>query len=60
MKKSIKKRYYILLGDDWVGQTIAISEREAVNNYWWNNVKQGDVFAERKLNPSDFDAYCID
>lgn len=58
--KSIKKRYYILLGDDWVGQTWAESERKAVNNYWWKAVKNGDPFTERKLDPSDFEAYCID
>ncbi len=53
-----KKRYYILYNGEWVGQTWAVSEAKAVNNYWWKFVKEQDPFKERFLDPSDFEAVC--
>ena len=54
--RQTKKRYFILLDNEYVGQTWAVSEKKAVNNYWWKNVKNRDQFSERYLNPSDFEA----
>ena len=54
-----KKHYYILLDGDYVGQTWAVSEAKAVNNYWWKFVKEEDPFGERAYEPTDFEAVCI-
>lgn len=51
-----KRHYYILFRGEYAGQTWAVSEREAETNYWWNVVKGADLFAERWLDPSDFEA----
>jgi hypothetical protein len=56
MSKGIKRHYYILLDGEYAGQTWAVSEAEAVTNYWWKFVKGRDPFAERYLDPSDFEA----
>lgn len=53
-----KKHYYILLNNEYVGQTWAVSEARAVVNYWWKAVKEGDIFTERYLDPTDFEAIC--
>ena len=58
MKQS-KKHYYILLDGEYVGQTWAVSEAKAQNNYWWKFVKEGDQFSERRWNPTDFEAICV-
>lgn len=55
MKQPLKP-YYILFNGEWVGETWAVSEAKAVNNYWWKNVKGCDRFADRKCEPSDFEA----
>ena len=54
-----KKHYYILLNGEYVGQTWAVSEAKARSNYWWKAVKEGDAYAERYMNPSDFEAVCV-
>ena len=54
-----KNFYYILLDDEYVGQTWAVSEEKATNNFWWNNCKGGDPFAYTDYKPSDFEAICI-
>ena len=54
-----KNFYYILLDDEYVGQTWAVSEAKAVTNYWWKLVKEEDPFTVRNYEPSDFEAICI-
>ena len=54
-----KKHYYILLDGEYMGQTWAVSEEKARNNFWWKAVKEGDVYTERYMNPSDFEAVCV-
>lgn len=51
-----KRHFYILYKDEYVGQAWAVSEAEAETNYWWREVKGKDPFAERRFNPSDFEA----
>lgn len=54
--KQHKRHFYILYRDEYVGQRWAVSEEEAEKNYWWTEIKRKDPFAERRLNPSDFEA----
>lgn len=54
--KQPKKHYYILLNGYKVGETWAVSEAKAINNYWWKYVKGGDEYGERSREPEDFDA----
>lgn len=54
--KQPKKRYFILLDDEYMGQTWAVSEKKAVTNYWWKFVKEEDPFTVRQYDPSDFEA----
>lgn len=56
MSKGARRHYYILYGGEYAGQTWAVSEAEAVRNYWWKEVKGQDPFAERCLDPADFEA----
>lgn len=51
-----KKRYFILLDDEYMGQTWAVSEKKAVTNYRWKFVKEEDPFTVRQYDPSDFEA----
>lgn len=54
--KRIQQHYYILLDGDYVGQQWARSEEEACSRYWWKNVKDGDKYSYRFMDPSDFEA----
>lgn len=54
-----KKFFYILLDGEYVGQTWAVSEAKARNNYWWKFVKEEDPYTVRGYEPSDFEAVCI-
>lgn len=58
MRKS-KRHFYILLDNEYVGQTWAVSEAKARVNWWWNNVKYNDQFRYREYNPEDFEAICV-
>ena len=59
MNHSTKKFYYILHDGEYAGQTWAVSEEKATNNYWWNNCKCGDPFTITDYKPSDFEAVCM-
>lgn len=50
-----KIHYYIILNGRFVGETWAVSPAKARNNFWWKNVKCGDVYSPRDYNPEDFD-----
>lgn len=54
-----KRCYYVLLNDEYIGQTWAVSEAKAKNNIWWKLVKENDQFKSVNIRPSDFEAYCI-
>ena len=54
--KKPKKHYYILLDGEKVGESWAVSSAKAINNFWWNNVKDGNVYSPRDYDPADFDA----
>lgn len=54
--KQPKKHYYILLDGQCVGESWAVSAKKAINNFWWRAVKEGDVYASREYDPSEFDA----
>lgn len=54
--KKPKKRYYILLNGDKVGETWAVSAKKAINNFWWKQVKNENQFSQRDYDPEDFDA----
>ena len=54
--KKPKKHYYILLDGKKVGESWAVSSAKAINNFWWNNVKDGNVYSPRDYDPADFDA----
>jgi hypothetical protein len=59
MAKNPMRHYYILLDGEYVGQTMAVSEAQARNNYWWKEVKGRDAYSERWLDPTDFEAISI-
>ena len=54
-----KRCYYVLLNDEYIGQTWAVSEAKAKSNIWWKLVKENDQFKAVNIRPSDFEAYCI-
>lgn len=58
-KKKPKYHYYILLDGKYVGDSWAVSEAKAINNYWWRHVKEGDEFHARDYEPTDFEAVRI-
>lgn len=51
-----KKRFYILLNGNHVGESWAVSEAKAITNWWWRNVKNENVYSPRDYSPSDFTA----
>ena len=54
-----KRHFYILLDGEYVGQTWAVSEAKARNNYWWKSVKEEDPYRVREYDPSDFEAVSV-
>lgn len=59
MPKQKKKHYYILHGNEYVGQTWAVSEAKARVNWWWDNVKYNDEFNPRTMDPDELEAICV-
>lgn len=55
MPKS-KKKYYIILDGQHVGQSWAVSPKKAITNWWWKNIKDSNEFFPREYDPEDFDA----
>lgn len=55
-KRKPKYHYYILLDGKHVGDSWAVSEAKAINNFWWRYVKESDEFHARDYDPADFDA----
>lgn len=55
-QKKPKKHYYILLDGCKVGESWAVSEKKAINNFWWKWVKEEDPYSTREYEPEDFDA----
>lgn len=55
------KKYRIYPADRpiTVGETMAVSEDEAVRNHWWIHCKGGDRFAYTDYKPTDFVAVRI-
>ena len=51
-----KKHFYILLNGKCVGESWAVSDRKAVTNWWWKNVKYESALSPRDYSPSDFEA----
>lgn len=51
-----KKKYYIILHGEHVGQSWAVSPRKAITNWWWRNIKGSNEFSPRDYSPDDFDA----
>ena len=51
-----KKKYYIILSGQRVGQSWAVSPEKAIANWWWKNIKGGNEFSPREYSPRDFDA----
>lgn len=51
-----KRKYYIILNGQHVGESWAVSPKKAINNWWWKNVKGEDEFSFRERDPEDFDA----
>lgn len=54
-----KRHFYILLDGEYVGQTWAVSEAKARNNYWWKLVKEEDPYRVREYDPNDFEAVSV-
>ena len=54
-----KTHFYILLDGEYVGQTWAVSEAKARNNYWWKFVKEEDPYRVREYDPNDFEAVSV-
>ena len=50
-----KKKYYIMLDGEYVGETWAVSPAKARVNFWWKFEKGEDPFSARGLDPEDFD-----
>lgn len=53
--KQPKHRYFILHRGRKVGETWAVSEEKAANNYWWKEHKQCNPYTYTEWKPSDFD-----
>lgn len=54
-EKKPKKRFYILLDGQKIGESWAVSPEKARVNFWWKNVKYGDEYSPREYDPEDFD-----
>lgn len=50
-----KQHYYIILNDQMVGETWAVSPEKARSNFWWKNVKYENELNPRIYSPEDFD-----
>ena len=54
-EKKPKKRFYILLDGQKIGESWAVSPEKARANFWWKNVKYGDEYSPSEYDPEDFD-----
>lgn len=55
MAKS-KKRYAIYHNGDLVGETWAVSPRQAVSNYFWRAVKYGNKYHYGRIELEELEA----
>lgn len=55
--KQVKKHYIILLGQQVVGETWAVSPDKACANYWWKEDKLCNPFTTTDMRPEDYDCY---
>lgn len=53
--KRPKKKYYIMLNGEYVGETWAVSPAKARVNYWWKFSKGCNPYTLRDMDPEDFD-----
>lgn len=52
--QAVKRRFSIYHNGKKVGESWAVSEEKAINNYWWRECKRYDQYAYTDYRPCDF------
>lgn len=55
--KHISHLYEIYYDGEKVGETVAVSEKEACRNYWWKYDKEYDPYTVTDCRPEDYEAF---
>ena len=54
--RPVKRKYNIYRNGRKVGESWAVSEEKAINNYWWRECKKYDQFTYTDYRRCDFEA----